>query len=365
MGPQDFVRSVILSPKRTVSGKNGVLDLSYITTRLIAAASPTDGEIRMTYRTPLYRLIDHLDRRHTAESTGYWHIWNLHAEGPLYQVNEALTKYWSFRPFPDHNPPSLLLMHRIVTEIDCFLEENPHNVALVHCHEGKGRTGTICCAYLMYESKARGIELSASSAREIYTEKRMRRFFGSGVSAKCQIRYLDYWEKYLKLDRTGKLNWRLYHLLEVTKFSTRLSRITKVCVYNPSVFLMGAQLKLSTYEKMNEANVPVELCLNIVSSSDFIKGMTICEFNQDHEPLTSMQEIKVSFTNLLCSSYAWFNAFFESFEGDLLAHPTSSKATHSVSIPWSDFDGAFGLPGGRSRSLFDYVVVYWELELFD
>jgi hypothetical protein len=35
-----------------------------------------------------------------------------------------------------------------------FLRENPLNVAVVHCLGGKGRTGTVIAAYLVYSGKS-------------------------------------------------------------------------------------------------------------------------------------------------------------------------------------------------------------------
>lgn len=361
MEPQDLLRLVLLSPKRIASGRDGVLDLSYITTRLIAAATPTDGAVHSLFRTPLNRLISHLNEQHAAEGIGYWHIWNLHAEGPLYQVEEDLSKNWSFRPFPDHQPPSLSIMLKIVLEIDAFLEKNPHNVALIHCYEGKGRSGTICCAYLMYESKARGIELRASDAREIFTKKRMRRMFGTGVSTRCQIRYLDYWEKYLKLDTVAELNWRLYHMLNTTPFGSYNSRITTLRIYNPSSYVINLRVKLWTYNEANNANILVELALSTISLGTFVENTPVCEVKLNEELSKSTKEIKISFEGLLSLAYAWFNLYFESLEGNMLRPPDSNKTSCSVAIHWKDFDGILGIPGGTPRKLFDYVVIFWEL----
>ena len=68
---------------------------------------------------------------------------------------------------------------------------NPDRVAVVHCKAGKGRSGTAAVSYLIAEE---GWTAEAALAR--FTERRMRRGFGSGVSIPSQrrtINYVDRW----------------------------------------------------------------------------------------------------------------------------------------------------------------------------
>ena len=46
--------------------------------------------------------------------------------------------------------PPLALMHSFCGHVDHFLQQHPQGVAAVHCKAGKGRTGLMICAYLLY-----------------------------------------------------------------------------------------------------------------------------------------------------------------------------------------------------------------------
>ena len=46
--------------------------------------------------------------------------------------------------------PPLSLMANFAEQLSAWLQQDPSNVAVVHCKAGKGRTGTMICAYLVY-----------------------------------------------------------------------------------------------------------------------------------------------------------------------------------------------------------------------
>lgn len=63
--------------------------------------------------------------------------------------------------------------------------------AVVHCKAGKGRSGTVVCAYLISEEA-----WDMHDALQRFTERRMRVGFGAGVSIPSQLRWVSYVERW-------------------------------------------------------------------------------------------------------------------------------------------------------------------------
>lgn len=223
-------------PKRTCSDDNHLFDLSYISPRIIVAAGPSDDVFLNLFRSPIDKVVEYLNRNYKSEDKVHWHIWNLRGEGAGYS-DKVVDGNWSHHPFPDHMPPTIILIERIVEEIHRFLSSDPRNVALIHCKEGKGRSGTICCSYLMYEARLKGIYLSAEEAVEVFTKQRMRSHFGDGISIKSQLRFLRYWKRYLQFSEEMLTNFDVYNVGMVAPFSETNSAVAKITIFRPSLCL--------------------------------------------------------------------------------------------------------------------------------
>lgn len=99
---------------------------------------------------------------------GHYKIWNLSERTYDYSKFDNQTVDFGF---PDHHSPPLKMLFEIVWSMYEWLRSDKHHVAAVHCmvrsptfasrrspshatsQGGKGRTGTVICAYLIFVNR--------------------------------------------------------------------------------------------------------------------------------------------------------------------------------------------------------------------
>lgn len=336
-----IIRSLLTLPKITYKDENNDVsfDMSYITSRIIVSAGPTQKAVKRLYRYPIEDLVQILTLNHGDN----WRIFNLRGEGKGYRAEDVYQKIEWF-PFPDHQPPSFELMLQCIERIYHFLSQDPRNVALIHCKAGKGRSGTICCGYLMFQLFLESHFMTAKDANDIYTQKRMRWIGGKGVSIKSQLRYLEYWQQYLAND--------LKYLLDLP------SVIIAVRLIN--VHYSTCLVRLGYYGNRSHTRHGVEI---INHSVNFI--------NKQEESSTKVivrgLDFVVSVDDFV---YCWFNVYFETiksvyngkhYEGYnmMKSRLKSSNIEGEFNINWQDMDGFKGT-STLGRKKFDSIQVTWK-----
>ncbi|KAL2686326.1 hypothetical protein IWX47DRAFT_907781 [Phyllosticta citricarpa] len=192
-----LLRHLVASPRVHHTASN--LDLCYVTPNIIATSGPSGTYPTRAYRNPLHTLVKYLDKEHGDQ----WAIWEFRAEGTGYSDEEVHGRVWHF-PWPDHHPPPFHVVPRVMASMAAWLhredgskvedvKKGKERVVVVHCKAGKGRSGTMSCAYLISEEG-----WSVEDALNRFTERRMRPSFGPGVSIPSQLRWVGYVDQWAK-----------------------------------------------------------------------------------------------------------------------------------------------------------------------
>lgn len=171
--------------KEKVNSKSYELDLSYITPQIIAMGFPC-SDYQKLFRNSYAHVKGYLDGKHK----GHYKLWNLCRE--RYYQAEKFEKRVShdFRFFDHEAPPWDMLVPACQSIVD-YLAEAEGNVAAIHCKAGKGRTGVIICAYLLYSGECKTVD----EAFDVYAKARTKN--NKGVTIPSQRRYIRYLGEYL------------------------------------------------------------------------------------------------------------------------------------------------------------------------
>ena len=188
--------------------------------RIIAMGYPADSWTEKLYRNSIDEVEKFLNKHHR----GRYMIYNLCSEtnripstmldenqnpGTGYDVLKFNNRVQSFG-FKDHCPPNFNLTVEFCKHALDWLNQNEGNILAIHCKAGKGRTGVMICCLLIYLSGWLGHHYSTSTAErekltwtteqamQYYARKRTKD--GKGVTIPSQIRFIRYFEAWMRWD---------------------------------------------------------------------------------------------------------------------------------------------------------------------
>ena len=168
------------------------LDLSYITKKVIAMCYPSDNCIESFYRNDKNKIIRFFDKYLGSKVK----VYNLCQEknkiyGPNYFSNFIEVGLF---PILDHCCCPIQMTLEFCADACSYISNNPDHYIAIHCKAGKGRTGSMICAYLLFS----GLCNTSEEAMFYYAERRSDK--GKGVTVPSQIRYLKHFEVFLNLN---------------------------------------------------------------------------------------------------------------------------------------------------------------------
>lgn len=116
-----------------------------------------------------------------------------------YPSEAFVTGFVELFDIQDHTPPLLPDVVRFLSIAREWMQKDPENVLVCHCRGGKGRTGSLCCAWLLYHQDAQ----DAQDALNLFTLQRTDTEQGrsrklQGVDTPSQRRYVGYVDAMLR-----------------------------------------------------------------------------------------------------------------------------------------------------------------------
>ena len=169
--------------KRYVDLEHGFdLDLAYVLPDLIAMSVPAIGWTAL-YRNPLPEVARFLELRH---GKGGYTIINCCPELP-YPPDKFKSGEVVRFDIQDHTPPSML---QFVEFLNSMRHKLASHTLAIHCRGGKGRTGSMCCAWLLYSRACLDADDALTHFALERTELSLGRKKIQGVDTPSQRRYV-------------------------------------------------------------------------------------------------------------------------------------------------------------------------------
>ena len=196
------MRGLVSKNKRRFVEGEFDLDLSYITNELIAMGFPSEGSSALI-RNSMEEVQRFLDTRHPKQ----YRVYNLCSERE-YDLKTHFEGRACRFPFDDHNPCHFKMLRPFCQDVEGHLSAESGNVVAIHCKAGKGRTGLMICVYLVHQGR------NAEEAMKFYASQRTTD--NKGVTIPSQMRYVHYYEQYLRGWNPKPKRLRIVHIRLIT-----------------------------------------------------------------------------------------------------------------------------------------------------
>ena len=169
------------------------LDMSLVHARIVAMGFPSVG-VESCYRNPRDDVVELLEENFGTK----YRVYNVCSEADR-QYDAAIFsgRVFSEVQWPDHLPPTLAMLQRLVDDAVAYLAADAANVVIVHCKAGKGRTGVIVTSLLVATAAC----ATADEAIDKYAVARTKN--SKGLTIPSQKRYVRYFAEQQRRLRAG------------------------------------------------------------------------------------------------------------------------------------------------------------------
>ena len=257
----NIVKSLVSQDKTRFCYDGFDLDLTYITTRIIAMGFPSSS-IEGIYRNNMEDVKEFFEKRHP----NHYKVYNL-CDDKKYAPN-CFYRQGHF-PFKDHEAPPLNLIRPFCEDAKKFLDEDKENVVSIHCKAGKGRTGTFICCLLLY------MKFFETADECLLYYGLMRVGTVKGVTVPSQIRYVHYFESILKNNIPHPITFKKIVIRNVKMYT--IPKVGKK-KFTPlfSIENQGKVVKYSEINKKKDTYTITNFDLPFIEFPMNVGGQTVC-----------------------------------------------------------------------------------------
>ena len=177
----NLIKNLVSKNKNRIETDKHSLDLSYITSRVLAMSFPSDSIVESIIHNNINEISQYLNSRYTKNNYYIYNLSGIDYDRSKFNNNVSLFQ-WA-----DHEAPPLFDILTVCELSVSFLCQRDINIVVFHCLAGKGRTGTVICCLLLFC----GATTVVKEAVDYFAIKRFGAV-GRGVTQPSQLRYISF-----------------------------------------------------------------------------------------------------------------------------------------------------------------------------